>query len=441
VSAGDEVCSLKGVCDYAYYDGQTLTRLVTRIGYSGVFPDEVSTPWNDFIDTTTVQVSVRQFAAAMALNSWRNVPPLDIDNDVIKMAAGQLARKSCLVLILCFGTLGSAQEDAGGYLTSYLDNDLFGGADRDYTNGVRLSWISEGEPLFNLMPVRKQLEKLAGADGDYRLVRAVSGFDKDHIEDQSLELNYGLSLTQLMFTPNDFSSPTQPPGERRYAGWLGLGFSVHALDDRAVNSVELIFGTTGPRSHAKETQNFVHDLRNIDRFRGWRDQIPNEFTVDLSFAQKRRIRFLDRRAEGFSVDGFTEWTARLGTFRTLAQVGGFFRAGFNLPADFSDPRITATAYSHKFFGDAVESSRPWSAYALFGLGLTGIAYDATLDGPLFSNFDTGNEREPWVTDLFAGFGLRWKSIEFSYVHTWRSDTYVNQRYNPNFGSVALRLRL
>ena len=34
-----------------------------------------------------------------------------------------------------------------GYLTFYLDNDLFGGTDRNYTNGARLSWISEAAPL------------------------------------------------------------------------------------------------------------------------------------------------------------------------------------------------------------------------------------------------------------------------------------------------------
>lgn len=341
-------------------------------------------------------------------------------------------------------TDAASSDDAAlprGYLTLYVDNDLFGGTDRNYTNGVRASWISEGEPLFDLLPARRTLEQLAGASGDYALIRAISGFDEASVREGTLELNYGLSLTQLMFTPQDFAAPNQPPGERRYAGWLGLGFSVHARDARALNSVELIFGTTGPNSLAKEAQNLIHDLRGFEKFQGWRDQIPNEFTVDLAFSQKRRVRFLDRAEEGFSVDGFTEYNVRLGTFRTDASFGGFFRAGFNLPADFSDPRITSTAYSHKFFGDGSPGDRRWSAYALFGASAGAVAHDASLDGPLFRDFETGNDREPWRAEVFTGFGVRWQALEFSYVHTFRTKAFDEQSGGTNFGSVALRLRL
>lgn len=328
-----------------------------------------------------------------------------------------------------------------GYLTGYLDNDLFGGTDANYTNGVRLSWISEGEPLFNIFPARRQLEQLAGSGGDYKVIRAISGFDDESVRNGTLELNYGLSLTQLMFTPEDPAAVMQPVGQRRYAGWLALGFSVHARDDRALNSVELLLGTTGPNSLAADAQDLIHDVRDIEKFRGWDDQIPNEFTVDLSFTQKRRLRFLDRRETGFSVDGFSEAGARLGTYRTDAFFGGFFRIGFNLPADFSDPRITATAYSHKFFDNEQLANRLWSAYALFGFTGTVVAHDASLDGPLFRDFDTGNDREPLLGELFAGFGLRWRMVELSYVHTFRTQTYEEQGGGTDFGSLALRVQL
>lgn len=328
-----------------------------------------------------------------------------------------------------------------GYLTGYFDNDLFGGTDANYTNGVRLSWISEGEPLFNMFPARRQLEQLAGSGGDYKLIRAISGFEDESVRNGTLELNYGLSLTHLMFTPEDPQAVSQPIGQRRYAGWLALGFSVHARDHRALNSVELLLGTTGPHSRAREAQDLIHEIRDIEKFEGWDDQIPNEFTVDLSFTQKRRLRFLERRDSGFSVDGFSEWGARLGSYRTDAFVGGFFRAGFNLPADFSDPRLTATAYSHKFFDQGELANRPWSVYALFGFTGTAVGHDASLDGPLFRDFDTGNTREPLLAEVFAGFGLRWRLAEFSYVHTFRTQSYQEQGEGSDFGSLALRVQL
>ncbi|MEE4299293.1 MAG: lipid A deacylase LpxR family protein [Pseudomonadales bacterium] len=334
----------------------------------------------------------------------------------------------------------AAPEARRGYLTFYLDNDLFAGTDRNYTNGARFSWISEGEPLVNVPMVRDELERLATAD--VRMIRALSGFREESLEQGTLELNYGLSLTQLMFTPEDFTALTQPPGQRRYAGWLGLGFSVHARDDSALNSAELILGTTGPNSLAEEAQDFIHDVRDFDKFRGWDAQIPNEVTLDLVFTQKRRIRILDRQDFGFSIDGLAEGGTRLGTFRTDAFVGGFFRAGLNLAADFSDPRVSATSYSHQVFDRSQPGrSGPWSVYALFGFRAAAVAHDATLDGPLFSDFDTGNEREPLVGDVFAGFGARLGPVEFTYAQTFRTKAFEEQRGSTDFGSLAVRVRL
>jgi hypothetical protein len=57
-----------------------------------------------------------------------------------------------------------------------------------------------------------------------------------------------------------------------------------------------------------------------------------------------------------------------------------------------------------------------------------------------SNFETGNDREPFVGELFAGFGLRYDDIELSYAHTFRSREFSEQGGGHDFGSLALRLR-
>jgi hypothetical protein len=345
----------------------------------------------------------------------------------------------CLILSSSAATVADTRTRSSSYLTLYVDNDLFGGTDRNYTNGLRLSWISPATQLHTFIPLRKELEDLAGVTGDYRFLRAISGFNRDSVEAGTLELNYGLSLTQLIFTPKDAQSEVQPPGERRYAGWLGLGFSVHARDERAMNSAELILGTTGPRSLARQSQNLIHDVRNIEKFSAWNEQVPNELTADLSFIQKRRLPIRD--GPGMRVDGFSEWGVRLGSMQTTAHFGTFIRAGINLPADFSDPRLSPTAYSHKFFSGGSAAAHSLSYFGLFGAGAHGVAHDATLDGPLFDSFKTGNRREPWYGEMFAGFAVRWRSVELSYVHTWRSRTFREEESYTEFGSLALRLEL
>ncbi len=323
-----------------------------------------------------------------------------------------------------------------GYLTIYLDNDLFAGSDRDYTNGVRMSWISENRDISQLGSVQRMLRRISGDSDSFDTFQKITGFR----DPNDLQYNYGISLTQLMFTPEDSSSYTQPPDERRYAGWLGLGFSLHVKDDRILNSVEFTIGTTGPNSLAENSQDFIHSILGNEKFNGWDDQIPNEITADLSFVQKRRADFVNWHYGAFRMDGLTEWGMRLGTFRTSAHAGGFFRAGFNLPPDFSDPRLSDTAYSHRYFDSDDPYVGNWSVYLLFGTTGRAIAHDATLDGPLFSSFDTGIHREPFVGEVFAGAGIRYRDVELSYVHTWRTREYKEQADAADFGSVALRVR-
>ena len=81
----------------------------------------------------------------------------------------------------------------------------------------------------------------------------------------------------------------------------------------------------------------------------------------------------------------------------------------------------------------------WSFYGLLGANAGLVLFDATLDGPLFKNFETGITREPLVAEGYLGFGVRWKALDFSYVHTWRSREYEEQSSHAQFGSVALRL--
>ena len=325
--------------------------------------------------------------------------------------------------------------DEPGFLTFYLDNDLFGGKDRDYTNGARLSWISGNRDIAELGRVQQLLRKISGDPESFRVFQDLTGFE----DPEEIRYNYGFSLTQQMFTPEDPYSYAQPVGERRYAGWLGLGFSLHVKDERILNSMELSLGTTGKNSFAEKTQDFVHSVRDIPKFNGWDNQIPGEFTVDLSFVQKRRIDLERFVVKGIRFDGLGEWGTRLGSFRTDVHVGGFFRAGYNLPPDFSDPRVSSTAYSHRYFKSAGDYGGDWSVYALSGATVRAVAYDATIDGPLFRDYNTGIDRRPLVAEVFLGGGVRYKAIEFSYVHTWRTEEYQSQRGFSNFGSVAVRL--
>lgn len=319
------------------------------------------------------------------------------------------------------------------YLTFYLDNDLFAGTDRNYTNGARLSWISGARDPEEFGAVQQQLRKLSGDADSLAIFQRFSGFE----DPRKVEYNYGFSLTQLMFTPSDLNAPAAPPGQRPYAGWLGIDFSLHTKDAHATNAVVLAVGTTGPNALANETQDFVHDIRGIEKFQGWDSQIPNEITVNLFYKQKRRLTFLEMGFGDFATDGFGEYQVALGNFLVSAQMGALFRLGWNLPVNFSDPRLSVTAYTLQQFTTGRQQQRSWSIYVLAGALGSAVTHNITLDGPVFRDYDTNVDSKPFVGELYIGFGIRYRRTEFGYIHTIRSKEFSEQEKSQSFGSLTL----
>lgn len=321
-------------------------------------------------------------------------------------------------------------------LTFYLDNDLFSDTDENYTNGIRLSWISGSRDPEEFGLLQRLLRKLSGDDESRGVFRKLSGFS----DPGDVEYNYGFSLTQLMFTPEDPKAPAAPPGQRPYAGWLGLDVSLHTKDAHALNSVSLALGITGRNSYAQEAQDLVHDIRGLEKFQGWDSQIPSEPTLNLYYAQKRRLVLLDPQQESFGIDGFGEWRLALGNFLTAANVGALVRFGWNLPVNFSDPRLSVTAYSHQPFRSQRRQRSAWSFYGMTGALGAAVAHSITIDGPVFTDFDTGTTSEPFVGELYAGFGIRYRRVNVSYVHTFRSREFSGQSDSQAFGSLTLSYR-
>jgi lipid A 3-O-deacylase len=321
------------------------------------------------------------------------------------------------------------------YLTFYLDNDLFSGSDKDYTNGARLSWISGNRPIAELKRVQQFLRYLSGDGNNIDTFRRLTGFE----DASQVSYNYGFSLTQLMFTPSDPTSYAPILDERPYAGVLLLGISLHAKDKNVLNSVSLSGGIVGPHAYGEETQDFIHEIKEVEKFSGWDNQVPDEVVVNLFLSQKRRLSLLEYESGIFAIDGFTETAMGVGNYRTEAQVGTVVRIGFNLPIEYSDPRLSPNAYSHKLFqNDRVENSF-WSLYSMFGVKGYAVGFDATLDGPMFrGGFTSDVEREPFVGEVFAGFGVRLADWELSYAHTFRTKEYESQGSTFSFGSIAIR---
>ena len=325
-----------------------------------------------------------------------------------------------------------------GYLTFYLDNDLFAGEDENYTNGSRISYITEGEPVINIPFIQKTLTRFSAEKESASWVRDIWGWT----DPEEAEYSYGFALTQLMFTPTTLETSEPPPGERPYAGWLGVGFSLHVRDTNKLNSVEISLGTVGKYAFGEAAQDTIHEIRNLEKFQGWDSQIPNEPTLNLSFNQRRRGQLFTSMdlPMNLEIDGFYDNGYDIGNFLTAAHVGGTIRFGWNLPVEFSDPRLTLTAHSQRLYSQSGKNLNDWSVYAILGVRGSAILHDITLDGPVFRDYDTGVDKEVLVGEYYAGFGVRYQKWECGYVQSFRSKQFKSQSESQSFGSLALRRR-
>ena len=92
------------------------------------------------------------------------------------------------------------EEEDTGTFTFVLENDLFFGLDRDYTNGIMLAWMSEPDhaPAWAL-----------------RAARLLPFFPKDGL------VRSTYAIGQNMYTPNDIQDPTRQMNGLMRAGSTG----------------------------------------------------------------------------------------------------------------------------------------------------------------------------------------------------------------------------
>jgi len=341
--------------------------------------------------------------------------------------------------ILCALPIATYADSKGSdwKLISQWDNDLLSGTDRGYTNGSRIAIIHDLDPDQETHnKLQKALYRISGVGSN-----SPWGDERRFLGEDTLRFSWGMGLTQLMYTPDDYTASTAPDGERPYAGWLGVEFSLNVSDRSSVGGVTLSIGTTGKYSYAHEAQDWVHDkISSSPLYQGWDSQVPGELTLNLHLDRKEKIKQLNIANDWpIEIDGYYEWGAAIGNFRTDAYIGALTRFGYNLTNTYATPRVQLGSYGHALFEPESSEAPPFSINGFAGIRGTAVAYDITLDGPLFRDFDTGVDRKPLVGEFIIGLSSRIGSVDFSLSQTYRSDEFKGQSKNQRFGSVMIRM--
>jgi len=317
--------------------------------------------------------------------------------------------------------------------TFRLENDLFANTDRFYTNGIKLSWISPDMDYFRDLDWLKK--KTDFRKWTNRLIDLLP-----FSNNPDMQRNIALSVGQKMFTPGDISRHDLINGDRPYAGWLYGSVAFHNKNDRVLNTIEIQAGLIGDWSLARQTQDFIHGLRGIDKAQGWDNQLNNEFGFALIYDRKERlIRRTDFSGQ-WGMDLISYYGGAAGTVLTHVDAGAELRLGWNLPTDFGSALIRPAGDTNAP-ADTMDprydpSGKTFSFHVFAAATGRLVLRDIFLDGNTFSRSHSVS-RELLVGDFVIGASLVYRKVKFSYAQVLRTKEFKAQQSGHNFGSISI----
>lgn len=345
------------------------------------------------------------------------------------------------ILVLCLGLVSGlvltpqvrAADDPWTF-NIYFENDLFGESDQNYTNGIRLSWVSPDTASYYDDPAFPAW------------VRAVNRRLRffNHI-DAPLEHNLVISLGQLMYTPSDVEATELLKDQRPYAGYLYTGFAYHTRSDSQLDVMEISVGIVGPEAQGEQAQDWIHDLRGFDKYQGWDNQLKNEPALNFLYEHKRRWFREDLgKRWGLEHDFIGHGGVSLGNVATHVNFGGEYRLGWDLPDDFGTSAVRAGGdNSAPGRGDLRRQAKDKLVYgfhAFLAADARLVARDIFLDGNTFRDSHSV-DKEIAVADLYTGVSFltgRWK---LSFALVIRTREFKQQPHHHKYGSLSLSYSL
>ena len=321
----------------------------------------------------------------------------------------------CLLASNAFAAIDAppAPEDDKAIFSLVLENDIFGGTDQNYTNGIRLSMLASEEKTpgwalwaaHNILPLADEGKK-----------------------------RIGISLGQNIYTPANLGAYNYLPNDRPYAGWLYGTLGIVSDTGKRLDNVMLTVGMVGPASYADATQKFVHKIIDSPDPHGWNNQLRDEPGIILTFERKWRAMY-QFSPFGTGIDITPHIGTNLGNINTDASVGATFRLGYDLPADYGPPRIRPSLPGSDFFVPTKELG----GYLFAGFEGRAVARNIFLDGNTFVD-SPSVDKKILIGSVQAGVAITFREMRLSYTHVLQSKEFYGQTRPEQFGAVTLSYR-
>jgi hypothetical protein len=211
----------------------------------------------------------------------------------------------------------------------------------------------------------------AGQDGHF-----TSGASLIWLEDSAKNYNAGISLEQIIITPENTEISTVQYDDLPYAGHLSLSTFVFEWNSKEFNEYNIEVGVIGKKSGAEFVQDTFHSIIGNEQPPGWSTQLGTHYTVNL-LLQHGLTSWKGRVGENLQSDWFNHYGVNLGNFEVSAFGGTAIRIGKNYVQNFNVHYPYLKSEAGLLNSDSYKHGIGWSASASVETKV--LAYSAILD--------------------------------------------------------------
>lgn len=318
----------------------------------------------------------------------------------------------------------TASEVPANAFSMYWENDSVTGSDKDYSNGLKLTWSRP----YQKGPRDRTRPRLK--DWAFRHLPFLRGLDTPKATT--------FSIGQFIYTPKDTNRADLIVTDRPYAGYTFLGFGFVSVADRIRHFWEFDLGVVGPWSLAENTQNGFHDLIRTRRAKGWDHQLDNEIGLEAVYEVKWQSGSV-KNAHGWGTDFIPHLGFQLGNIATSAKAGAEFRFGWSLSRDFGNCPIRSGCEANLFMNQQPDTSGA-GAQSHFGFHFfaavegRAVFRNIFLDGNTFGN-SHHVDKEIYVAEVMGGIAMSYGRFKTSYAMVQRTPEFKQRKDRHAFGTI------
>jgi len=209
-------------------------------------------------------------------------------------------------------------------LSVAFDNDVFANDDAGYTSGTRIAWL--GSDLNNT--------NLNKSDNiyDHFIENTVENLPFFSLNKQKKH-NAGISIYQMIFTPEDISKSEADYNDIPYSSSLLFSFFFFEWERENYHEYSLDLGVVGRNSGAEWVQKTFHKVAG-KMPNGWDNQLDNELMFGMSYGYgiKSWTKTYDDK---FKSDWVNAFRCQIGNFYTGVSGSSIWRFGKNYSENFN----------------------------------------------------------------------------------------------------------